>query len=89
MIQNIMETDTGEALSYLNFQLVVFFILGVVMPVALIWKVYSKVKLRQRLWSMARVNNEWTVFFCHIPETITQIKLKFHKRIEKKLIRMI
>ena len=28
-VQPVMETDTGEALSYLNFQLVAFFILGV------------------------------------------------------------
>ncbi|MBU2978194.1 phosphoethanolamine--lipid A transferase [Alteromonas sp. C1M14] len=57
MLQNIIETNSGEALSYLNVHVVVFFIFTGVMPAYLFFKIEVVGHFRRRLKSFILLNS--------------------------------
>ncbi|MEG3765365.1 phosphoethanolamine--lipid A transferase [Alteromonas sp. 14N.309.X.WAT.G.H12] len=64
MLQNILETNSGESLSYLNIYVVVFFILIGVIPAYFFFKVEVVGRFRSRLKSFMLLN--FWVFLCCI-----------------------
>ncbi len=56
MLQNILETNTGEALSYLNVQVILFFLILGVIPVFLFSRFKITGSFKERLKSFALLN---------------------------------
>ncbi|MCU4675339.1 phosphoethanolamine--lipid A transferase [Catenovulum sp. 2E275] len=56
MLTNIVETNTGEALSYLNFHLVIFVLLLTVLPLSLLFNYQSNESLFCKIKSFIKIN---------------------------------
>lgn len=70
MLQNILETDTGEAFGLFSIELVAAMIIGALLPIYLVWKAPVATKLLAREPCETLLHDLCTAYHCHCISSI-------------------